>query len=291
MTRLQNGSHFVLMAWKVMFWPLVPGVQPCPSKFLHPHPEMLKLETANFRIWRSLEGALLTSPQKIPADRLGTCVDLSDFMGETQCHKPTTGFYHQNGDDILGIAYGIGFTTWLGLIYWYWLSIGICWWHITPLATDCGFLLISLTPSSIGTNTVLYGGKLWRSHPTLDMAAGKFRTFANIENGYTWFARVLHPLAIFSLEFLLSQSWIIDHHRYIPHHSLLVYFPTCQVRVARFYVSCPASFLLLLLVRRTSTAISWSQWSPPDPNSNCWMKVIPADLDHKESPKTYKIEC
>ena len=87
-------------------------------------------------LWRA---RFWLAPKKYLRTGWGTCVDLSDFMGETQCHKPTTGFYHQNGDDILGIAYGIGFTTWLGLIYWYWLSIGICWWHITPLATDCGF--------------------------------------------------------------------------------------------------------------------------------------------------------
>ena len=38
----------------------------------------------------------------------------------------------------------------------------------------------------------------------------------------------------------------------------------------------PASRLLLL--RRNSTESSWSQWSPPD-------------LNHKESPKIYQIEC
>ena len=32
----------------------------------------------------------------------------------------------------------------------------------------------------------------------------------------------------------------------------------------------------ILCPRRTSTASSRSQWSPPDPNSNLWFKVIPA---------------
>ena len=65
------------------------------------------------------------------------------------------------------------------------------------------------------------------------------------------------------------------------------YIPTCQVRVARFYVSCPPLLLLLLLIflvllllpllllrRRTSAASSRSQGSPPDPNSKRWIKVI-----------------
>ena len=52
------------------------------------------------------------------------------------------------------------------------------------------------------------------------------------------------------------------------------FFPTCQVRVVRFYVSCPA-FRLPSASRRTSTASSQSQWSPPDPNSNLWIKVLP----------------
>ena len=85
------------------------------------------------------------------------------------------------------------------------------------------------------------------------------------------------------------------------------FFHTCQVRVVRFYVSvpplppppspppCPPDLNCKLLIavvparpeeqpqdqsepRRTSTASSWSQWSPPDPNSNFWIKVI-------ESPK------
>ena len=64
-------------------------------------------------------------------------------------------------------------------------------------------------------------------------------------------------------------------------HQTGVFFPTCQVRVVRFYVSCPPpSSLLLLLVlllagphlpaldrsgpRRTSSASSWSQWASPD---------------------------
>ena len=63
------------------------------------------------------------------------------------------------------------------------------------------------------------------------------------------------------------------------------YIPTCQVRVARFYVSCPPLLLLLLIFlvlllpllllrRRTSAASSRSQGSPPDPNSKRWIKVI-----------------
>jgi hypothetical protein len=52
-------------------------------------------------------------------------------------------------------------------------------------------------------------------------------------------------------------------------------FPTCQVKVVRFYVSWPASSSSFL--RRTSTASS--------------AKSSPPDLNHKESPKIYQIEC
>ena len=48
-------------------------------------------------------------------------------------------------------------------------------------------------------------------------------------------------------------------------------FPTCQVRVARFYVSCPAASA------STSTASARSQCSQPD-------------LDHEESSKI-QMEC
>ena len=71
--------------------------------------------------------------------------------------------------------------------------------------------------------------------------------------------------------------------------SKIVLFPTCQVRVVRFYVRCaaprtsspPASFLFppsAFLAGphlpaldcsgpgRTSSASAWSQWSSPDPN-------------------------
>ena len=110
--------------------------------------------------------------------------------------------------------------------------------------------------------------------------------------------------------------------------SIFCFSPTCQVRVVRFYASLPASSFLFL--RRTSTASSGSQCSPPNPNtlpiaafpagpiSNLWIKVFPGapasqapdqsvpcrtstassrsdcsspDLDHKESPKMYQIEC
>ena len=95
---------------------------------------------------------------------------------------------------------------------------------------------------------------------------------------------------------------------------LILLFPTCQVRVVRFYASCPASSFSFLLLRRTSTARSRSQCSPANPSSNLWIKVIlpdpnsnsdprrtstassgsecsPPDLNHKESPKIYQIEC
>ena len=50
-----------------------------------------------------------------------------------------------------------------------------------------------------------------------------------------------------------------------------IIFPTCQVRVVRFFVSWSA----LLLLCRTSTASSRSECSPPDPNSKLWIKVHP----------------
>ena len=49
--------------------------------------------------------------------------------------------------------------------------------------------------------------------------------------------------------------------------SFCVFFPTCQVRVVRFYVggaAPPPSSFFLLLPRRTSSASSWSQWASPD---------------------------
>ena len=57
-----------------------------------------------------------------------------------------------------------------------------------------------------------------------------------------------------------------------------VLFRTCQVRVVRFYVNWPASSSSSSssFLRQTSTASSRSQLSPPDPNSNLWIKVIPA---------------
>ena len=93
-------------------------------------------------------------------------------------------------------------------------------------------------------------------------------------------------------------------------------FLTYQVRVVKFYVSWPAasssfssSFAGLQLQaldrsvpcrtrtasldqshpRRTSTASSRARCSPPDPNSNLWIKVIPAGpqlraLDRECSP-------
>ena len=72
---------------------------------------------------------------------------------------------------------------------------------------------------------------------------------------------------------------------------MLFFFPTCQVRIVRFYVSCPARLppvscllrllllrllLLRLLLRRTSTASARSQRSPPDPNSKPRIRVFPA---------------
>ena len=82
------------------------------------------------------------------------------------------------------------------------------------------------------------------------------------------------------------------------------FFPTCQARVVRFFVSLPASSFLppssaprrgpnsnlrisvppplqapgQSVPCRTSTASSGSECSPPD-------------LNHKESPKIYQIEC
>ena len=55
------------------------------------------------------------------------------------------------------------------------------------------------------------------------------------------------------------------------------FFPTCQARVVRFYVSCPAASLSSsAFLRRTSTASARSQCSLPDPNSNPRIRVFPA---------------
>ena len=58
--------------------------------------------------------------------------------------------------------------------------------------------------------------------------------------------------------------------------SMRAIFPTCQVRVVRFYVSCPPRLPpLRLLLRRTSTASARLQRSPPDPNSKPRIRVLP----------------
>ena len=61
-------------------------------------------------------------------------------------------------------------------------------------------------------------------------------------------------------------------------------FPTCQVRIVRFFQRCLVLLLLLLLLpplsllalhrsghHRTSTASSWSHWSSPD--LNCQLPI------------------
>ena len=85
------------------------------------------------------------------------------------------------------------------------------------------------------------------------------------------------------------------------------FFLTCQVKVVRFYVSCPARLpppapppppprsqcspgpeqqpLEQSVPRRTLTASSRSQRSPS--GSEC----SPPDLNHKEPPNIYQIEC
>ena len=57
-----------------------------------------------------------------------------------------------------------------------------------------------------------------------------------------------------------------------PSHTLHVFFPTCQVRVVRFYVSC----LTGRVPRQTSTASAGWQRSPPHLNRQLWMAVFPA---------------
>ena len=57
-----------------------------------------------------------------------------------------------------------------------------------------------------------------------------------------------------------------------------VYFPTCQVRVVRFYVSCPApspSPSPSPSPRQTSSASSWSQWASPDLHCQLSIAVSP----------------
>ena len=93
-------------------------------------------------------------------------------------------------------------------------------------------------------------------------------------------------------------------------HGTLIFSPTCQVRVVRFYVrSTPAAPQLQVLDRSgppgpeqaqdqsgpcraySSTASARSQWSPPDPNSKPRIRVVPAGneqqaLDHSGPCRT-----
>ena len=64
------------------------------------------------------------------------------------------------------------------------------------------------------------------------------------------------------------------------------FFPTCQVRVVWFYVSSTPSFLRPSFFRRTSTASSRSQWSPPDANRKPRIRVVPAGPEQQA-----QIEC
>ena len=83
----------------------------------------------------------------------------------------------------------------------------------------------------------------------------------------------------------------------------ILLFPTCQVRVVRFYVSCPPpSSLLLLLVlllagphlpaldrsgpRRTWSASPWSQWASPGPNCYRPIAVGLPGLNRRESERS-----
>ena len=70
-----------------------------------------------------------------------------------------------------------------------------------------------------------------------------------------------------------------------------VFFPTCQVRVVRFYVRCaspPSSFFLLLLLhllRRTSSASSWSQWASPDLQLSIAVGLAGPQLNRRDSAR------
>ena len=80
-------------------------------------------------------------------------------------------------------------------------------------------------------------------------------------------------------------------------------FPTCQVRVVKFYVSCPAaSFsssssagpqlqaLDRSVPRRTRTATSGSECSSPTSTASARSQCSQPDLNHKGSPKKCQIE-
>ena len=72
---------------------------------------------------------------------------------------------------------------------------------------------------------------------------------------------------------------------------LQYFFPTCQVRVVRFYVSCPAPSSPSPSPRRTSSASSWSQWSSPDLICQFCLAVVVAGphlraLDRSGRPRT-----
>ena len=80
------------------------------------------------------------------------------------------------------------------------------------------------------------------------------------------------------------------------------WFPTCQVRVLRFYISCPVSSSassagpqLQALdrsdPRRTQTASSGSKCSPQTSTASSGSEGSPLDFNHKESPEICQIEC
>jgi len=67
-----------------------------------------------------------------------------------------------------------------------------------------------------------------------------------------------------------GSTWSISYHSGGNDAKLMpsLFFPTCQVRVSRFYQSYFLLLVLLLLLRqcRTSTTSAWSQWAMPDLN-------------------------
>ena len=139
---------------------------------------------------------------------------------------------------------------------------------------------------------------------------GYYFTFQLIQNILCFASGLINALCIFDMGMTVShQSGNTSHTGrliMIPGVAqLLICFSTTrQVRVVRFLCQLARLLLLLLFLRRTSTAYSRLQCSPPDVIRELRIKVFlarpqprapdersPPDPNHKESPKIYQIEC
>ena len=74
---------------------------------------------------------------------------------------------------------------------------------------------------------------------------------------------------------------------------ILRFFPTCQVRVVRCYVSCPTSLLVLLLLLGHLNCKLVIAVVPAGPQLQALDRSAPRlnHKDHEESSKIYQIQC